>query len=196
MTSQGNNSSGNLMFTFQVTNGTVTTSGGNVVLNTILTWTWLQGQNTPWPNVLDDEYQFTGNSSCTGSDGHTFTTTINSPLIISMSCQWGLEGGKVTITVIRVRRSWLLRLRHRSSVSTPNSPGSFMYAFCSSLWDFGVFLQYAHRWHNLRAYRCIACFRRLPLGLQPLHHQYTVPAPAFLSHPRIGELSESGEARK
>lgn len=98
MTSQGNNSSGNLMFTFQVTNGTVTTSGGNVVLNTILTWTWLQGQNTPWPNVLDDEYQFTGNSSCTGSDGHTFTTTINSPLIISMSCQWGLEGGKVTIT--------------------------------------------------------------------------------------------------
>ncbi len=84
VTNVGHNSLGNLVYNINIT--------GQIVLanNTgTITWIsqrqreWLQGENTAiWS---DDMYSVTGSASGTGSDGHTFTANITSPLIRNMA---------------------------------------------------------------------------------------------------------------
>ena len=100
ITSNGTNTSGNLVLTFQVTNGVVATSNGNIDFVTTETWTWTKGESTPWPDVSDDEYQVSGIANGKSTNGHSFTSSVSatSPLVISMACATKIINGQVIIT--------------------------------------------------------------------------------------------------
>jgi hypothetical protein len=51
----------------------------------------VEGELTPFV-WWDDVYQFTGQSTGTGADNKTFTTTITSPLVKKLNCKWFKSG--------------------------------------------------------------------------------------------------------
>jgi hypothetical protein len=84
VTNQGHNAQGHLVYSINI-NGQI-----NLANNAgTITWVsqrqreWTQGESTAYWN--DDVYSITGSASGTGSDGHTFTATITSPLIRNMA---------------------------------------------------------------------------------------------------------------
>ncbi|MEC7646060.1 MAG: hypothetical protein VX689_01085 [Bacteroidota bacterium] len=87
VTNQGINSSGNMWFTIEVKNASITTANGNGTIN----WEservreWVNGENT-YSNILDDEYKTTGTASGNGVNGVFFTMTIIDSLNIDLGC--------------------------------------------------------------------------------------------------------------
>jgi hypothetical protein len=106
VTNNGRNSSNNLNYTIQITNGKVTTPDGEII-----TWEstrnreWIEGEETnfftidpatsTWMGVdgiLDDVYSITGSASGTNRDDVDYTVTITSPLIVKLNCRWITQG--------------------------------------------------------------------------------------------------------
>lgn len=84
VTNLGHNGQGHLVYAINVNGQIVLANNAGTI-----TWTsqrqreWLQGESTLiWS---DDMYAITGSASGTGSDGHTFTANITSPLIRNMA---------------------------------------------------------------------------------------------------------------
>jgi len=92
VTNQGTNSNGNMWFTIDVNNASITTSNGAAInweSNTVREW--VNGQNTYF-DISDDRYKITGNenyiyaASGNGVNGNTFTMTITDTLNVDLGC--------------------------------------------------------------------------------------------------------------
>ena len=96
ITNNGINSSGNLSYTINVQNATVTTTNGTITWNSIHTREWIAGETTPL-NPWDDVYSITGSANGSGVNGNAFDVVINSPLIVALNCAY-IEKGTLTLT--------------------------------------------------------------------------------------------------
>lgn len=96
ITNKGRNSSGNLWYTVNVQNASVTSPQGKTV-----SWQstrqreWIAGEST-LTNPFDDVYLITGSASGTGTAGNTFTVTITQALRVEIGCRW-IVSGKATL---------------------------------------------------------------------------------------------------
>jgi hypothetical protein len=96
ITNNGINASGNISYTINVQNASVTTPNGLIKWNSLRTREWIAGASTtlnPW----DDIYSITGTANGTAANGNTFDVTINSPLIVALNCAY-IEKGILTLT--------------------------------------------------------------------------------------------------
>lgn len=86
-------------FSVAITNGSVTTPEGEVIVTRTAqrTRTWIEGESTA--TRLDDAYLITGSTSGTTRNGKEFTATITSPLKVARSCRW-IEQGEITTTIV------------------------------------------------------------------------------------------------
>ncbi len=96
ITNNGLNTSGNLSYTINVQNATITTSKGTISWNSLRTREWISGASTT-SNPFDDVYSITGTANGTAVNGNTFTVTIDNPLIVALNCKY-IQQGKLTLT--------------------------------------------------------------------------------------------------
>ena len=96
ITNKGRNASGHLNYLINVQNAAINTSSGSISLNCSQNMEWISGEATIF-NPFDDIYSITGASSGRGIDGNSFTSTINTPLIIALNCAY-IEKGSFTLS--------------------------------------------------------------------------------------------------
>ena len=84
ITNLGINSDSKLMFKAEVKNAVITTSNGTIKFAATKTWTWLEGESTPWPVINDDVWLLEGYASGTNIDNMNFTASTLSPLKIKI----------------------------------------------------------------------------------------------------------------
>jgi hypothetical protein len=84
VTNLGHNQAGHLVYAISVSGQIVLgNNGGTITWNSTRQREWTQGESTLiWS---DDQYSVTGTASGTGSNGHSFSVNITSPLIRNMS---------------------------------------------------------------------------------------------------------------
>jgi hypothetical protein len=87
----------NLKYSIVVSNAKITPPTGNPIYwNSTRTREWIEGENTTWPNWMDDVYLIEGSANGTDANGNTFTVSITAPLRIALNCKW-IESGTVEI---------------------------------------------------------------------------------------------------
>lgn len=102
LTNNGRNSSNNLNFTVQVSNGKITYPNGN-----ISTWQstrnneWVAGESTTlftdgFAGICDDEYLITGSANGVNTNGLSYSVNITSALKAKVCCRW-IVSGRVNI---------------------------------------------------------------------------------------------------
>lgn len=84
VTNKGRNSSGNMWFTIDVNNASITTSNGTINWESNRTREWVNGSETN--NITDDRYTITGTASGTGVNNNGFTMEITDPLDVDLGC--------------------------------------------------------------------------------------------------------------
>ncbi len=88
----------NLVWHVEVANGKITTSAGKTI-----TWQstqdieWIEGQSTPWPNIIDDVILLTGSGNGTNVNGQNFSAKITKGLKIARACKY-IESGTLVLT--------------------------------------------------------------------------------------------------
>lgn len=88
VTNSGINTAGHTYFTIHVDGSVIKPASAG---SGTITWVsdrvreWIEGESTLL-NIADDKYSITGNASGTSAAGTSFTVSITSPLIISLSC--------------------------------------------------------------------------------------------------------------
>lgn len=87
VTNTGRNTSGNLVYSIEVTNAKIITEDGTITWNSSRKREWIAGENTPYPNLTDDVYLITGNANGTNRSGNKFTMEIIKPLRVELSCK-------------------------------------------------------------------------------------------------------------
>lgn len=100
LTNNGRNSSNNLTFSVQVTNGKITfPTGESTTWNSTRTNEWIAGESTTWYNsggllaaLCDDVYLITGSSSGVNRNGLSYSVNITSPLRKELCCRWIVSG--------------------------------------------------------------------------------------------------------
>jgi hypothetical protein len=90
---------GSTSFTSVVTNGKVTTTGGDEILRSGTRHYEMTGGVTTPLDVTDDVWQLTGNINGTTSTGKQYTATIDAatPVVKAQSCKW-VQSGVIEIT--------------------------------------------------------------------------------------------------
>ena len=96
ITNMGHNKSGNLKYLLNVQAASINTTNGSISWNCNQNAEWISGESTVY-NPFDDVYSITGTSTGRGIDANTFTSTINSPLIIALNCAY-IEKGLLTLS--------------------------------------------------------------------------------------------------
>lgn len=91
ITNNGHNAAGNLSYSINVQNASITNSNGTIAWNSTRTREWIAGESTT-TNPSDDVYSITGSATGTGVNGNTFNVTINSPLIVALNCPYIEQG--------------------------------------------------------------------------------------------------------
>ena len=99
VTNLGRNSSGNINFTVEIQQATISTLSGVIYWNATRNREWIAGENTIWPNIFDDEYLLTGSTAGINVFGNPFTVTILTPLLVAINCKW-IKGGTLEIDPI------------------------------------------------------------------------------------------------
>ncbi len=84
VTNQGRNSNGNIWFTIDVNNASISNSIGTINWESNRIREWVNGQNTL--SILDDQYKITGKASGNGVNGNTFTMRITDTLNVDFGC--------------------------------------------------------------------------------------------------------------
>lgn len=98
ITNNGRNSSNNLSFTVQVTNGKVTfPTGGYTTWSSTRTNEWVAGESTSWfsnglAGLCDDVYLITGSATGVNRAGKSYSVNITSPLRKEICCRWLVSG--------------------------------------------------------------------------------------------------------
>ena len=96
ITNKGRNATGHIIYSVNVQNTAINTSSGGISFDCIHNYEWISG-NTTALNTLDDVYSITGTSTGRGIAGNTFSSSINSPLIIAMNCAY-IQKGALTLS--------------------------------------------------------------------------------------------------
>lgn len=100
LTNDGENQTGNLTYTLQVTDGhIITPEGKHIYYEETITREWIAGESTvlnPW----DDNYLLKGSQSGISSDSVDYTLAIheNDPLDVMVDCKW-IRGGKLNVDI-------------------------------------------------------------------------------------------------
>ena len=81
----GRNNNGNLFFTIDVNNASITTPSGKINWQSSRIREWVSGKDT-YSYISDDKYKIIGSASGNASNGDDFTMEINTPLTIDLSC--------------------------------------------------------------------------------------------------------------
>ncbi|MBW6483804.1 MAG: hypothetical protein K0B10_12185 [Vicingaceae bacterium] len=104
ITNNGRNSSNNLSFTVNVTNGKITypNNGGVTTWSSVRTNEWVAGESTNLfthgiAGICDDVYLITGNANGINRFGKAYTMQITNPLRKEICCRW-LVSGTINIT--------------------------------------------------------------------------------------------------
>lgn len=97
ITNNGHNANGNLNFDVEVINAAITNSNGTSSWNSSRNNEWIQGENTPWPFILDDIYLISGSASGITKAGTSYAVSITSPLRVEIGCRW-IVSGSLTLT--------------------------------------------------------------------------------------------------
>ena len=84
-TNQGRNNDGNMWFTIEVNNASITTLNGTINWESSRVREWVSGQNT-YLNISDDRYMITGNASGNSVNGNAFTMEITDSLEVDLGC--------------------------------------------------------------------------------------------------------------
>ncbi|MBN4081577.1 hypothetical protein JYU23_00445 [bacterium AH-315-C07] len=94
VSNNGRNADSNYTYTITVVGGKITFPDDTTVITREATRTreWAEGDDTPWPDVLDDVYLITGSSSGTNRVGSSFTTNITTELRKEIGCKWIVSG--------------------------------------------------------------------------------------------------------
>ena len=96
ITNKGRNRAGHLTYLLNIQNATVNPPNGSISWSCNQNAEWIAGESTV-SNYSDDVYSITGTSTGRGIDANSFTSTINSPLIIALNCAY-IEQGSYTLT--------------------------------------------------------------------------------------------------
>ena len=86
ITNQGRNNDGNLWFTIDVNNASITTQ-----INGTINWQsnrireWISGENTYY-DITDDKYKITGSAQGNSANGNDFYMEITTPLDVDLGC--------------------------------------------------------------------------------------------------------------
>lgn len=96
VTNNGHNAVGNLSYTINVQNASITNSNGTISWNSTRTREWISGESTT-TDPSDDVYSITGTANGTAINGNTFTVTIDQPLIVALNCAY-IQQGKLTLS--------------------------------------------------------------------------------------------------
>jgi hypothetical protein len=94
ITNNGHNAAGNLSYTVNVQNASITSTGGTITWNSMRTREWIAGESTT-TNPMDDVYSIVGSASGTGLNGNGFNVTIYNPLIVALNCPFIQKGALV-----------------------------------------------------------------------------------------------------
>ncbi len=84
ITNMGKNISQQLIFKAEIINGVITTTGGKITFTATKTWTWLEGELTPWPKINDDVWQLEGTAEGTNKNNKHYTVNTLIPLNIKI----------------------------------------------------------------------------------------------------------------
>ena len=85
VTNQGRNSLGNMWFTIDVNNASITTSNGIINWESNRVREWVNGEST-YSDISDDSYKVTGSASANGVNGNAFTMIITDTLNVDLGC--------------------------------------------------------------------------------------------------------------
>lgn len=94
---KGVNANGNLEYSVDVINASITSDEGTISWDSKRTREWTAGYSTPWPKFWDDEYLISGTASGTSMKGKKFDIKISEPLLVKFDCKW-ISSGKIEIT--------------------------------------------------------------------------------------------------
>lgn len=98
LTNNGRNSSNNLTYTINVTNGKLTYPNGDIAYwESTRTNEWVAGEGTTlWTDgfsgICDDEYLITGSATGVNRNGLSYTVNITSALKKKVCCRWIVSG--------------------------------------------------------------------------------------------------------
>ncbi|MFT5919020.1 MAG: hypothetical protein ACI9FU_000822, partial [Granulosicoccus sp.] len=106
ITNNGNNGSGQPVFSIVVQNASISNENGSATWSSTRTRTWVEGSETTWFTIdttqssgimginglLDDVYHITGTAEGTTRGGVPYTVDITAPLEVQVGCRWVKEG--------------------------------------------------------------------------------------------------------
>lgn len=82
---EGRNSAGNIWFSIEVNNASISTENGTINWSANRTREWVEGSDT-FGDISDDQYIINGEASGESVNGNSFTMTITEPLHINLGC--------------------------------------------------------------------------------------------------------------
>jgi len=85
VTNQGRKNNGNICFTIEVNDASISTPNGTINWESDIVKEWTSGEDT-YLDLSDDEYKITGSASGNGVNGNDFTMTIIDTLNVALSC--------------------------------------------------------------------------------------------------------------
>lgn len=103
LTNNGKNTAGNTTFTAKINNGKITDlAGQDFTWDSEFDYEWVAGEQTNWwthglGGVTDDVYLLTGSALGTTRDDIDYTSTIDLPIRVELTCKWPVSG-KFTVS--------------------------------------------------------------------------------------------------
>lgn len=88
----GEDAEGRLQFSVAISDGILKKEETELTYSSQRTRTWVEGQDTPWPNILDDAYLIEGMAQGVDRDGQAYTVTVTEPLLYKADCAWLVSG--------------------------------------------------------------------------------------------------------
>lgn len=89
----GHITDGNMTFAIVVSNGVITKPDGRQFQwDSERTRVWVEGEETSWPQILDDVYEITGTATGITVNGNNFFIEIVNALRIERDCNWIVSG--------------------------------------------------------------------------------------------------------
>lgn len=98
ITNIGKNVYSHTIYDIVVTDAIINTNEGEIKWSSVQKREWLLGENTDWPNIIDDVSRTTGTAQGINTDGKSFKCNILKPLKSDFNCRFITEGS-VHITV-------------------------------------------------------------------------------------------------
>ena len=96
---QGRNNKGNMWFTIEVNNASISTNNGTINWNANRTREWVNG-NATYFDITDDQYKITGSANGTGVNNNSFSMKITDTLNVDLGClpSCVIKSGEAKIT--------------------------------------------------------------------------------------------------